>query len=119
VEDEQPATGTQHAIDLALHPGEIARERRPQAQDDVGGVVGRVDARLPVRRRERDARSELCQLPGTDPVGAIEQEHVTPPHRAQCIERTRDLRLDIEDAGQSLGQPVPEFDREICHRRRV
>jgi len=48
-------------------------------------------------------RSELGQLSRADPMGAIEHQHVAPPDRTQCIERPRDLRLDIEDAGQSLG----------------
>ena len=64
-----------------------------------------------VRRGERDPRAELGQLPGPDPVGAIEQQDVASPERPQCVERPRDLRLDIEDAGEALGEPVSEVDR--------
>ena len=72
--------------------------------------VGRVDARRSVRLRERDPRAELGELPGPDPIGAIEQQDVASPQGTQCVQRPRDLRLDIEDTGEVLGQPVSEVD---------
>ena len=111
VDDEQPTARSQDAGRLAPLVVGQATERRPQADDDVRRRVGRVDARRSVRLRERDPRAELGELSGTDPVGAIEQQDVASPDRTQRLERPRDLRLDIEDTGQALGEPVPEVDR--------
>ena len=72
--------------------------------------VGRVDARRSIRLRERDPRAELGELPGADPVGAIEQQDVASPQRTQRVQRPRDLGLDIEDTGEVLGEPVSEVD---------
>ena len=110
VDHEEPPVRAQDAGRLAPLVVGQAPERRPQADDDVHRRVGRVDARRSIRLRERDPRAELGELPGPDPVGAIEQQDVASPHRTQCLERPRDLGLDIEDTGEVLGQPVSEVD---------
>jgi hypothetical protein len=83
----------------------------PQAEEGVGGLVGRADPRGLIRVREGEPRAELGELSRSDPAGAIEQQDIAPPKRTQCVKRARDLRLDIEDTGEALGKPVSEVDR--------
>ena len=99
-EHEQAATRAQDAAPRASSSA-VAPRNAIHSDDDVGRAVGRVD-RAPVRSRcERDPRAELGELPGADPVGAVEQQHVASAQRPQCVERPRDLRLDIDDTGRA------------------
>jgi len=97
-------------LEAVGHPVAVNPDRDLRKEAEKRGWQVRY-FRRPVRLRELDPRPELGQLSGTDPASAIEQQHVAPPDRTQCFQRPWDLRLDIEDAGQSLGEPVPEVDR--------
>ena len=111
VEDQQAAPGPEDAFGFRHLGAEVVTERGPEAHRDVRRVIGRVEPRRSIRWREGDPRAQFGELPGSDPVGAIEVQQVSPSDRTQCIERPRDLPLDIKDPGQSFGQPVSEIDR--------
>ncbi len=106
-QDQQSAARSEDPPDLGGLGRGGATERRPEAGQDVGRRVGRVDPRRSVRRGERDPRTELGKLSSADPIGTIEQQHVASPGRTQCVEHPRDLALDIEDAGQSTRPARP------------
>ena len=116
VEDEQAAAASEDTVRFAQARSEIAAEGSPRLATTSAESSGASIREDPFVAANVTLAPSSASCRGANPLGAIEQQHVAPPDRTQCLERPRDLRLDIEDAGQSLGEPVPEFDREICHR---
>ena len=116
VHDEEAPAGTQQALRLGEVIWLVAPERRPKCHDDVGSVIGRLERGRSARRDERYPRSEIRELSSADAVNTVNENHVPSTHRAERLERSRDLAFDIEDPGEMFGEPGGQFEGEISHR---
>jgi hypothetical protein len=93
--------------------GWSASESRPPRHHHVGGSVGRVERSRSARFDERDPRTQVRQLPSSDPTGAVDEHDVPSSHRSEYLKRPRDLALDIQGPGELLGEPRGQVDGEI------